>query len=178
MTAIVALAENGKVWMGGDVLGVSDMRCSIRQDQKVFVNGRYVFGFTWSYRMGQILRYNFSPPKPKGGDLFGFIVKTFVPAARQALLDNHWLITDKGRDEGGNWLVGTGGRVFEIHSDWQVIEGVAPYRACGCSIDLSLGSMFSTAGQKPRKRIKTALKASQEYSTSVRGPFTIIKHTK
>jgi hypothetical protein len=72
MTAIVGLVHKESVTIGGDSAGVSGLSLSVRADAKVFRKGRYLFGFTTSYRMGQLIRYSLQPPKPKG-DLDAFM---------------------------------------------------------------------------------------------------------
>ena len=62
MTCIAAITEKGKVYMGGDSAGVSGYDITIRADEKVFKNGQCVFGFTSSFRMGQLLCYKFKVP--------------------------------------------------------------------------------------------------------------------
>ena len=63
MTCIVGLEHKGKVYIGGDSAGVAGYSLSVRADQKVFINGNFIFGFTSSFRMGQILRFGFNPPR-------------------------------------------------------------------------------------------------------------------
>jgi ATP-dependent protease HslVU (ClpYQ) peptidase subunit len=62
MTCIVGMVENGKVYIGGDSAGVSGFDYHIREDQKVFQNGDMIFGFTSSFRMGQLLQYSLKIP--------------------------------------------------------------------------------------------------------------------
>jgi len=64
MTCIVGLVENGKVYIGGDSAGVAGLDITTRKDEKVFQKENMIFGFTSSFRMGQILRYSFKNPRP------------------------------------------------------------------------------------------------------------------
>lgn len=83
MTCIVGMVEGGRVWIGGDSAGVAELELTVRADEKVFTNGPYVFGFTSSFRMGQLLRYKLKPPKPpRFGDLMAFMVNDFIEAVR------------------------------------------------------------------------------------------------
>jgi len=76
---------------------------------KVFANGSYVMGFTTSFRMGQLLRYAFTPPEPDTADLHRFMCTAFTDALRQCLKDGGWAQKDKEQEEGGTFLVGTTG---------------------------------------------------------------------
>jgi hypothetical protein len=81
MTAIVGLVDAGSVYIGGDSAGVAGMSMTVRADAKVFRKKRYLFGFTTSFRMGQLIRYSLKVPKVKG-NLDAFMATTFVDALR------------------------------------------------------------------------------------------------
>jgi hypothetical protein len=55
MTCIVGIVENGKVYMGGDAAGVNGYSVRVRKDPKLFKVGEFLFGYTSSFRMGQLL---------------------------------------------------------------------------------------------------------------------------
>lgn len=105
MTAIVGLVQDGSVYIGGDSAGVSGMSLTVRADAKVFRKKRYLFGFTTSFRMGQLIRYSLKLPKPKG-DLDAFMSSTFIDALRDCLKSGGWAMKDNEREEGGTFLVG------------------------------------------------------------------------
>lgn len=172
MTAIVGLAQNGRVYIGGDSAGVSGLSLSVRADTKVFRTGRYLFGFTTSFRMGQLIRYSFDPPKPKG-DLEGFMATRFIDALRECLKAGGWARKENDREEGGTFLVGVRGHLFTIYDDYQVGRAADGFAAVGCGDDIALGALYATAGTglKPRKRLKVALRAAERFSGGVRGPF-------
>ena len=57
MTCIVGLEHDGKVYMGGDSAAVGGMDVYPSRIPKVFQAGRYLIGYTTSFRMGQLLQY-------------------------------------------------------------------------------------------------------------------------
>src|SRR5690242_15173484 len=82
MTCIVGLvAADGRVHLGGDSAGIAGYDLTVRKDPKVFRVGEFAVGFTSSFRMGQLLRFAFTPP-PIEGDLDAYMVTTFVNALR------------------------------------------------------------------------------------------------
>ncbi|MEV6791284.1 hypothetical protein AB0M87_04625 [Streptomyces sp. NPDC051320] len=176
MTAIVGLAQDGRVYLGGDSAGVAGYSLTVRTDAKVFTNGLYAMGFTTSFRMGQLLRYAFQPPRPKG-DLSRFMVTTFVDALRTCLKDGGWAKKNADQEEAGTFLVGVHGQLFTIHDDYQVAEPADLYAAVGCGHELATGALFATAGtdMKPRRRIRVALEAAEHASAGVRGPFSYVR---
>lgn len=178
MTAVAGLVCDGAVHLGGDSAGVGGYALTVRADSKVFTIGPYVLGFTTSFRMGQLLRYSLQPPHPEpGADLERFMATVFIDAVRDCLKTGGWAVKDKEREEGGNFLVGVHGHLFEIMPDYQVAVAADGYAAVGCGFELALGALYAT-GQDPvmtpRRRLQLALEAAERFSAGVRRPFAYI----
>jgi ATP-dependent protease HslVU (ClpYQ) peptidase subunit len=175
VTAIVGVTENGKVWIGGDSAGCDGLSVETRTDPKVFINGEFVFGYTSSFRMGQLLQYVFTPPTPvQGQEGMAYMVKQFIPAVKSCLADGGFQTNEKGQDIGGCFLVGHKGQLYSVECDYQVARVHQPYHACGCGKDIALGSLFSTEQLSPEQRINAALTAASTFSAGVKGPFTVL----
>jgi ATP-dependent protease HslVU (ClpYQ) peptidase subunit len=176
MTAVVGLVESGSVYIGGDSAGVSGLSLTVRADAKVFRKKHYLFGFTTSFRMGQLIRYAMDLPRPDG-DLDAFMTTTFVDALRTCLKNGGWAAKDNDREEGGTFLVGVQGRLYAVYDDYQVAKAADGYAAVGCGDQIALGALFATsrAGLKPKRRVMTALAAAERFSAGVRGPFLCLK---
>lgn len=173
MTCIVGVVQEGRTWIGADSAGSNGRTTVVRADKKLFRNGPYLIGFTTSFRMGQILQYDFQPPSPRGKDLFAFMVKEFVPTVRSAMKNGGCLrTTTEGVDGSGIFMVGIGARLFKVESDFQVAESSFAYNACGSAENIALGSLHSSKGS-PRSRIKMALEAASRHSPDVSPPFVI-----
>ena len=172
MTAIVGLVQDGSVFIGGDSAGVSGLNLAVRADTKVFRKDRYLFGFTTSFRMGQLIRYSLRLPKPKG-DIDKFMATRFIDALRDCLKTGGWAKKENDREEGGTFLVGVGGQLFAVYDDYQVGTAADGFAAVGCGDQVALGALYATqdGGLKPRRRIKIALRAAERFSAGVRGPF-------
>lgn len=178
MTCIVGIVENGRVWIGGDSAGVAGNHCEIQKDPKVFRRGPFLMGYTDSFRMGQLLRYDLElPALPTGRrDLHEWMVSDLVPAIRELFRVGGFMTKEKDREQGGFFLIGGFGRLFEIDRNYAVCEPIHLFTATGCGYTYALGSMHTTKGcgaYVARVRIKQALAAAVEFSTGVRGPFTI-----
>lgn len=175
MTCIVGLKHAGKVLIGGDSAGVGGLDLSLRADQKVWAKDDYVFGFTTSFRMGQLLRYSLRPPKRfPDADLMQFMVTDFVDAVRTCLKNGGFATKKEEGEIGGTFLVGTGGRLFRIDSDYQVGEMLGDFDACGCGESYAKGALFSNASLDPHQRVIQALAAAHAMSAGVRPPFTVV----
>lgn len=178
MTCIVGLVHSDKVSIGGDSAAVwrGSLGLVARNDRKVFRNGDFVMGFTSSFRMGQLLAFNFNPPKPRQGvDIFAYMVTDFVDAARATMKNGGYArVKDSHSEEGGTFLVGYQGRLFQIEDDFQVQESLHGFDACGCGDHIALGSLFSTDHiADPTARLTRALQAAEAFSAGVRGPYHI-----
>lgn len=174
MTAIVGLVEKGVVYIGGDSAGVAGYSLTVRADEKVFRNGPFLFGFTSSFRMGQLLRYAFTPPKHSSdvGD-YQYLVTDFIGAVRQCLKDGGFATRENEGEKGGTFLLGYRGKLYKVESDYQVGLAADGYAACGCGEEIAIGALYATGGQEPQARIRTALEAAERFSAGVRGPFRI-----
>ena len=183
MTCIVGYVdEDDTVWMGGDSAGVSGLDINVRKDKKVFKNGDFLMGFTSSFRMGNLLQYKFRPPEQECDDVFEYMCTDFIDGVRECFENGGFIKKSSDVESGGIFLVGYRGRLFRIDNDFQVGENVAPYAAVGCGEDYAYGSLYTTkmlenwvGPHNGYDAIRVALEAAENFSTGVRGPFTIIK---
>ena len=187
MTAIVALIHENKVLLGGDAAASEDKSGIIfqRVDPKVFKVGQYGIGFVDSFRMGQILQYNWTPPiyKPTAGykNLDKFLRTRFIESVKETFKENGYGNQAPGTedgDEGGVFIIAVqgSGRIFVMDTDFHIGEADVPYMAEGAGQELALGSLFSTSAVKtPRQRVRMALEAAAKFNMAVRPPFTIIE---
>jgi len=174
MTCIVGIADKGHVTIGGDSAGVGGYDLRVRKDPKVFRNGPFLMGYTSSFRMGQLLRFAFTPPEhPKDMDIDRYMMTVWIDAVRECFKAGGYAAKNSDRESGGVFLVGYQGRLFRIDDDFQVGETVDGYDACGCGDSFALGAMHATQGYPPLQRVRIALEAAERWSAGVRGPFTI-----
>lgn len=176
MTCIGGLvARDGTIWMAGDSAGVGGLSLRVRADPKVFEVGGFLFGFTQSFRMGQVLRHCFTPPERKPDqDLEGYLIGPFVDAVRQCFKDKGYLYKNNEREWGGTFLLGHAGRLFRVEEDFQVGESRCGFDAVGCGADIAVGALTVAKGA-PEKRLRAALTAAEQFSAGVRGPFIVKK---
>ena len=178
MTCIVGYIADDGIYMGADSAGTdSALNQRTRIDNKVFLMDDFVIGFTSSFRMGQLLQYQFEPPEyieQIYGDIFGYMCTGFIDSLRACFINGGYAQNDKGEESGGVFLVGYKGRLFEIESDYQVAEVTDRYNAVGCGANYALCSLYTNDGT-PEEIVLTALECAEYFSAGVRGPFTILK---
>lgn len=177
MTCIVAIKKDGAVYMGADSAAVGGLSLTVRADPKIYKNGDYIFGFTSSFRMGQLLGHAFVPPFPYkhlGLTIEKFMSTVFVDAVRKCLKDGGYARKDNETESGGLFLVGFEGRIFRIDSDYQVGESSHDFESVGCGSDIALGALWALHEDvPPSARIRVALAAAEQFSAGVRGPFLV-----
>ncbi len=180
MTCILGLVHNENVYIGGDSAGVAGYSLTVRADPKVFVNKGFAMGFTSSFRMGQLLRFKFTPPPvPENKDPFAYMVTDFVEAVRTCLKTGGYLKKENERESGGNFLVGWRGVLYEVDSDMQVGMAGEQFAAVGCGHDLAKGALAALLTTRLRSRpivaINQALQIAEDHSAGVRGPFVVVR---
>lgn len=178
MTCIVGIKDKDIIYMGADSLGSTSFDKSIRKDKKIFRNGEMLFGFTTSFRMGQILQYAFTAPEhPKGYSDFKYLVEQFIPAVIKTYRETSYLTVEKEKAFGGTFLLGYRKNLYQIENDFQVAQSMDNYAACGCGESFAMGSLYTTRkfDMTPKERIELAIKAAAEYSVGVGGPIHILQ---
>lgn len=180
MTCVVGLVSpDNKVYIGADSAGSDGSVVVIRKDSKVFRNGRYLMGFTSSFRLGDLLKYAFNPPEYEDREnqeatLEQFMATEFIDKLRKCLSDGGYATKSNEVEYGGNFLVGYKGRLFTVESDYQIGENFEGYDAIGCGSQVARGALFVSPRLKPVQRVKRALEAAAHHCNSVRSPFRIL----
>jgi hypothetical protein len=178
VTCIVGVIQGPVLYMGGDSAVTGGYDVTIRPGVKVFINKNFLIGCCGSARACNLVRYKFVPPDPSPDedDMMRYFVVQFVESLRECLT-TAGNITKKDEFDymHSQFLVGYWGRMFLIDSDFQTQECVNGYESIGAGSDLALGSLFATPKMTPKRRIMTALGAAQQYNSSVREPFSVVK---
>ena len=181
MTCIVGLKQNGHVYIGGDSVGVAGYMKSARRDEKVFRNKNFIMGFTSSFRMGQLIRYSFDPPKQtkkskKNSNDMKYMVTTFVDSLRDTLKKGGYAKKLHDVETTGHFLVGYRGEIYHIESDYQVGIEYDNWCATGAGEEVALGSLYSTheTGMSPVERISTAMASATHHTNVVMPPYVIV----
>lgn len=189
MTCIVAMTDGSEIVMAGDSAGCGQGSfIELRDDPKVFERQGYLFGYTTSFRMGQILRYHVPLPEPADDDAYAFMVNAFIPAARAAFVEHGFDKTyskseagdtgqwsEQGQRIGGRFVVGLKGQLFTIDHDYNVAKPHLPYAAVGRGAEIAYGSLFSTGALGMEERAELALRAAAQHTGCVRPPFVVVR---
>lgn len=176
MTCIVGVIDGDRIVMGGDSAGTEGMFQAPFATEKLFQNGEFLIGHTSDYRLGNLLRYRFTPPVPEeGSELHRYMATQFVDALRECLKAGGYAKREAEVESGGVFLVGYRGRLFIVEDNYQVMEFLDAFGACGSGSEVASGALYASKELPAEERIKLALEAAARYNTHVCAPF-IIKH--
>jgi ATP-dependent protease HslVU (ClpYQ) peptidase subunit len=173
MTCIVAISDNGKVYMGGD-RGHSDSHTLVSSTQpKIFDTGSYLIGYAGNSGIGQAVVYNFQyPAVGKTHNIDRHMLKVFIPALRLFFKENDIKIPDDD-DNNAGFIVGVKGRVYEIDiSDFQCVEYEEVSIGSGSSY--AYGSLYTSIDLPAKARVEKALQAAINYSPTCKAPIDIL----
>lgn len=184
MTCIIGFADrkNNVSWIGGDSLGSNGYTKSTEMPSKVFRNDVFnnvLIGGTTTFRHLDILKYSeglFSEIEwYKGTEVdHKFMVTKFIP--RAIALFREGVVSESETNRGGNFIVATPGKVFEVQDDYSVLEPELGMCAVGCGEEVAMGSLLTTKDfdMSPEERIIKALEAAEQYCCGVQRPFHIL----
>lgn len=180
MTCIVGFIGDDGIYMGGDSAGVSGFDIRGRADEKVFIKDDMIYGFTSSFRMGQILRFRFNRPEHKEGiDDYEYLCSVYIDELIKCFKEHGYLREDKGEVSGGIFLIGYKGNLYKVEGDFQVGKSFDNYDACGCGEYYALGalsqldSLYSNDKMLPTDKVIRSLRSAERFSAGVRRPFVI-----
>ncbi len=179
MTCVVALEDNGSIWMGADSASYREDEVLIRQDEKVFKNGEFLIGFSGSFRIGQLLRWSLRPPKFLNNKAhMEYLVCDFVECLRNLLDTKGVLFKEETGDAHDSEIVlGFKGNIYVIEADFNVSSLRQKFAVSGSGFAYALGAMnvlYHDISLTPKQKIERALAVAGEYSPSVKSPFVVL----
>ncbi|MEG1564713.1 MAG: hypothetical protein RR365_13450 [Bacteroides sp.] len=167
--------------MGGDSLGSDGYTKAIEAQSKVFRNEVFknvIMGSTSTFRHIDLLKYS----KPfeeidfyKKTELnHKYMVTKFIPNIITLFKDG--IISENDRNKGGNFIIGAGNNLFEVQTDYSVLQPQLGFCSVGCGESIAMGSLITTRNMDMpiQKKIELALSAAETFSAGVQRPFRII----
>lgn len=181
MTCIVGLIQNGVVIIGGDSAGKTPSAVIVMDSPKVFAREGYIFGYTSSFRMGDILEMRIAAPTEREPtvSLRRHLITTWIDdELRRVFKMLGYSKKDNNVETGGSFLVGHLGELCEINPNFQVGSPGKGYCAVGSGSPFALGALYAMSKDtrlSGKTRIIRSLEAAAHHSPSVRRPFTILQ---
>jgi len=176
MTCIVAYVDDaGNGHIGSDSLSSNSWRKDTVRNRKIFRKENFLFGYTSSWRMGQLLEYQFNLPERKPNQtLTRYMHTDFIEGVRTLLKDHGYMEIDKAKESIGTFIVVIESRIFYIQDDLSILESENKFDACGCGEDFARSAMHildKYVKIAPRELLKEAIAVAGKYSTGVGGSF-------
>ncbi len=174
MTCIAGLIDrDGKGHIASDSLGSNGYTKGVYKNAKIFKKGNVLFGYTSSYRMGQLLEYGLTLPERKvNQSLEEYIYMDFVESVRSLLKSSGYLIIDNNSEVIGQFIVIIEGRIFKIQEDLALLEPSEPFDTCGSGEDYAKSAIdiLKTHTKLSSKKILTlAIETASKYVATVGG---------
>lgn len=185
MTCIVGVEYKNTVLIGGDIQGTGGNNKVIHTQPKVFNKSGVVFGYTSSYRFGQLIEHALEEPIVPDNitDIYRWLTSVLVPKLHISMKSG-WYV-DGDSPEGGNCLIGVKNQLWELQEDWSVLRSVRGYMAVGSGCEYALGSMLTSMESlnlKTREHyveaVKRAVYAAGTFSPSVGTDCTVMSTDK
>jgi ATP-dependent protease HslVU (ClpYQ) peptidase subunit len=174
MSCVVGVVDRGGVCMGADsaITGGNGISIQGPGTAKLFRAGPLLIGTAGTLLSAQLVRCMVAV-ELEDEDAAGFLMRVWAPAAAVALKDGGSWKAEPPNDAGcgGEFMVAVGRQLFTVGQDMCVQEEGRGFSAIGSGAMAALGSLYSTEGQPPDDRVRTALAAAAEFCDGVRPPF-------
>ena len=188
MSVVVAIKENGKIYLGCDSqVSSGGTRTTLKNpnNYKIWnISGLpgCFMGSVGDLRDACLIRT--SDEVLTDYDLYrdrvdySFVVNHMVPTIINLLRDAHFLPSDGPFTAmESSYLFAFRNKLYAIHRDGSVIE-IDDYVAIGSGKNEAIGSLLSTEGQTPERRIIQAIKASAANDIYVDYPIILVDTEK
>lgn len=171
MSIALGAAENGKICIGADTLGIYENGEFIkRKDKKIFkIGDRFLVAYTGSFRIGQKIKYAFSPPiQDDDMNDHAYLCTFFIEELKELLADEY--------QEEWSIIIGYRGNIYTIQSDFQVSFPEDGYDAQGAGYQYALAAyklLTKYSDLSLKERIERSLNITSSFSYVIRPPFNI-----
>ena len=185
MTCIMAIeTSDNNVVMGGDKLGSNGFTKTIFTVPKIFKHSGMMFGYTSTFRFGQIIECvlddnKMYPPTPDGENdtTYKWLVRVFIPKLKSTLKSEDY-------SNGGNAIIVINNQVWELQNDFSVLRaagGISSVGSCEFhAISSLMTQVLNNDGNLPTTEqaiafVKTAFTVVGTCVTSVSEQHDIIQ---
>ena len=184
MSVVVAIKENGKIYIGADSqVTKGGTRTTLKNENnykvwRVIGAPHCLMAHVGNLRDANVVRLmddlvtDYNIYRKHIG--FDFVVKKVVPEIVEQLSQFGYLKEGKNADYiDSSFLFAYKDQLWVISQDKSVIE-VEDYVAIGSGADQAIGSLLSTEGQSPKERIVKAIKSSAATDIYVDYPIILV----
>jgi hypothetical protein len=177
MTCVIGLLKDKKIYMGADNVCSTKEYLQKRADPKVFIKDTMIFGCTSSYRMINLLQYQFEIPHfdtKTTSDVYMYTI--FIEDVRKLFKNKGFTEINNNVETGGTFIVGFQNNLYEIQNDFQISKHTDSFCCIGTGMYFAYGAMkaLQCSNLTAEEQIIKSLEISEYYDPFVRRPFTIL----
>ena len=190
MTCCIAYKiKNKGIILVADTAGTDNCDNQLtRVDPKLFSRDDFMFAVAGSFRLRDVLMYDFDiPKKSKNVSIDKYMRTKFINALRNTCIDKGLIKKNDDTNEEelvGEFLVCYKDKIYKIESDLQVGESVDNFYIIGSGEQLAIGALAILEKRTPQvfnvENIKNTLfdilSVASKYKSSVRGPYITINN--
>lgn len=184
MTCIVGMEIDGRVYIGGDSCAADVSQYTYQEiiNPKVFKRNDMIFGYTHTFRFGQLIEYFLKIPKHDKCDTdMEYLITKLIPAIRECLNDNGAGNKKDEIESGGCCLVGYKGILYTLQNDYSILRSASGFAAVGCGDLPALAAMtmvmthigMNGLGTAPQV-LNAVLETTASVISYVKPPFKIM----
>lgn len=181
MTVIVGLVQGRRVYVAADREYGGGHSRGFLPYPKIAKMGEYIIGAAGMTRFAQLVFGAKIKDPPKSGDVERHLVGSFSDTIIKSLERGKFPLQSQehGEDAGtkSGLLIAVRGRLFEMGSDFCIVESSRGFAATGCGECSAMGSMVTSAMcgvTDPESRLRLAVGAAIELVAGCGGPVDIL----
>jgi ATP-dependent protease HslVU (ClpYQ) peptidase subunit len=184
MTLVIGLKDKDRVWMGADSFSSTSFHGKAVYGKKIFKpkdNNNVLIGICGSHRHQDLLQFTdgiFNKVDMYENKVIDreYLVTKVVPNISKVFRDNKCEYVENGESYGGSFIFGFKDGLYELQSDYSILESMNDYLCIGSGMYHADGAMEATKGLnlEPVERLKLALQATEHHQLNVRRPFIIM----
>jgi len=185
MTTIAAIQlEDYCVISADSQITEDNLRTISTYTPKIIPVGKYLLGITGDARPGDILTYNWSPPKYTGADPVAWMGKKILPSILTAFKENGYDPYEavKEKDSGFDYLVAFNGNLFHIATDLSFIQSDKGLYGLGSGGQFALGYLYglsaSTLNSSAKRHAQRAVEIASMLDVNTFPPIQLVIQTK
>lgn len=167
MTCIVGIETRDGVVMGADSASVGGWTVNTTSLNKIVRCGKFMIGYTSSFRMGQLLQYTLNVPDQTNGDDLRYLSTVFVDGVRDCLAIGGYKEVSNEVEKGGTFLLAYKDKLYSIGDDFQVNRTTYGYDACGAGQDTAMAVLHALYSLDTELSVVTKLRLALEASAKV-----------
>jgi len=177
MTIIVGLITDEGVYMGCDSLGSRELTAQSMTNAKIIEKDDLMIGFSGHPRANNLLKYSLDPPKRKViQSIEEYIHKDLLESIKKCMISgNYAKLVNNKVDMESRFLISYQGRLFELETNFSIIEYKDSYVCIGSGFYHAQASLYTSekTDLTPEERIKLAIECSNEFVMSTNNDITI-----